>query len=887
MANYDLTYEGSRVQGILDTGDELQTAGYIFRGEATPSTVPGTPTERVVYIGGPGTYNNFGGSITVGAGCICVFKYTGSAWSNQVINTGLSDAISSAINSEATTRSEADTALQNAINSEATTRSEADTALQNAITAINNNIGNGYVFAGVAIPSTSPVTGKVFYLAVQAGTYTNFEDSEETPLAVTAGINILKNTGTGWVLDQVISIDAEPTQGSANLVKSGGVLNSIIQNGPAFDLSAYNAQEGVLATYADLSAALTALNALPADFKQPGMSFKFVLTSDNKYIQARCMAQNFTTDVTQWQGVDDEPTAGSKNLVESGGVEKQVSPLKETLRTGKQLDSFYITDLEGNVVARINASGIQAVEFLIKNGTTLTELLNGKVNVVAGKGLSTNDYTTTDKDKLSALPTNQELQTILSEKASEVDLEEVKSIVKSDYNDEFYITDADGYIILKATANGVEYVKPSGGEIDTSDIKNNAVTEPKIKDGAVTQAKTNLLKGYTLYSIGDSLSVWGYWQERIAALTGCIFDNSKNIDANYPISISGKSSYGLTFENLLWQAKNLISQNVITNQGENTIIILENGNDQNQTQTFDKAARTYIPGNVVDAGLLADFSNTVLQNIPSAQRTLNTVLKVLAVKNGTNLKITTLPTREGDVSIYTQNATGHSTHYIHVIPQATPQATMEYVLDKILEYSYLGIEDTLGADRESVNFANQLSDNTDPEVVFEDVDNTGMQVAISHTEDARKSYAMYFKGTSIEDAQWAVTSNWQQGITFSEGIKSGLQLLKTTYPKAKIFMTMFPLFNAVQSDFLNANGTYDHNAFYNTDYDTKCRALLEAYKEVATFYNIPLINVRDLCNINLDNMNEYYYNNNPHPKNRNCYNPIADVIAKQLITYLV
>ena len=234
MANYDLTYEGSRVQGILDTGNSLKDAGYIFRGEATPSTVPGTPTERVAYIGGPGTYTNFGSSITVGAGCICVFKYTGSAWSNQVINTGLSDAISS----------------------EATTRSEADTALQNAITAINNNIGNGYVYAGVATPSTSPVTGKVFYLAVQAGTYTNFGNA-----VVTAGLNVIKYNGSAWSVDQAIAIDAEPTQGSDHLVKSGGVLNSIIQNGPAFDLSAYNAQGGVLATYADLSAALTALNA--------------------------------------------------------------------------------------------------------------------------------------------------------------------------------------------------------------------------------------------------------------------------------------------------------------------------------------------------------------------------------------------------------------------------------------------------------------------------------------------------------------------------------------------------------------------------------------------------------------------------------------------------
>ena len=262
MANYDLTYEGSRVQGILDTGNSLKDAGYIFRGEATPSTVPGTPTERVAYIGGPGTYTNFGSSITVGAGCICIFKYTGSAWSNQVINTGLDSAVNT---------------------------------LQSAITAINNNIGNGYVYAGVATPSTSPVTGKVFYLAVQAGTYTNFGNA-----VVTAGLNVLKKNGSAWSVDQVIAIDAKPTQGSANLVKSGGVLNSIIQNGPAFDLSAYNAQGGVLATYADLSAALTALNALPADFKKGGMSMKFVLSSDNKYVQYRLMADEFTTDTTQW-----------------------------------------------------------------------------------------------------------------------------------------------------------------------------------------------------------------------------------------------------------------------------------------------------------------------------------------------------------------------------------------------------------------------------------------------------------------------------------------------------------------------------------------------------------------------------------------------------------
>jgi hypothetical protein len=79
------------------------------------------------------------------------------------------------------------------------------------------------------------------------------------------------------------------------------VLGSIIQNGPAFDLSAYNAQGGVLATYADLSAALTALNALPADFKKGGMSIKFVLSSDNKYVQYTLTKSSWSININDWE----------------------------------------------------------------------------------------------------------------------------------------------------------------------------------------------------------------------------------------------------------------------------------------------------------------------------------------------------------------------------------------------------------------------------------------------------------------------------------------------------------------------------------------------------------------------------------------------------------
>ena len=240
------------------------------------------------------------------------------------------------ITNEATARGNADTALSNRLGStitaentaadqigaEAEARAAADTALQGLINGINTKLAEGYLYAGIATAATNPgtPTGKVFYLALTAGTYTNFGST-----VVSQGINILKYNGSAWSLDAFIGIDDELTPGSNKLPKSGNVLENIIKNGPAFDLSAYNAQDGVLATYADLDAALTALNDIPADFKKGGMSFKFVLTSGNNYIQARLMANSFTTDAAQWQAVDSEPTANSKNLVESGGVAEKIS----------------------------------------------------------------------------------------------------------------------------------------------------------------------------------------------------------------------------------------------------------------------------------------------------------------------------------------------------------------------------------------------------------------------------------------------------------------------------------------------------------------------------------------------------------------------------------
>lgn len=122
-----------------------------------------------------------------------------------------------------------------------------------------------------------------------------------------------------------------------------------------FDISAYHAN----ATYTDLAAALgTNGDNVPSSLHKGGMSIKFVQSSvqssDNKYVQYRLMSNTFNTTVTNWQGVDKEPTAGSDNLVKSGGVFGAIKPLDEAINgTSNSVDTT-ITFVGGVTISGIN-----------------------------------------------------------------------------------------------------------------------------------------------------------------------------------------------------------------------------------------------------------------------------------------------------------------------------------------------------------------------------------------------------------------------------------------------------------------------------------------------------------------------------------------------------
>jgi hypothetical protein len=87
MADYDLQYQDNYIDALLATANELKNAGFIYKGVATPSTNPGTPTERVAYLASePGTYTNFGG-IVIASGLYSL-TYAGGTWTGTQISAG-------------------------------------------------------------------------------------------------------------------------------------------------------------------------------------------------------------------------------------------------------------------------------------------------------------------------------------------------------------------------------------------------------------------------------------------------------------------------------------------------------------------------------------------------------------------------------------------------------------------------------------------------------------------------------------------------------------------------------------------------------------------------------------------------------------------------------
>lgn len=196
--------------------------------------------------------------------------------------------------------------------------------LQNALNNIITNVGENATFAGIATPTTNPGTpdGPVFYIATTAGSYSNFGSLE-----VSKGETAILQWNNGTWTKNAIKPMAE------------------FEIGIIYDVSANN--DG--AVFESLQALLSSSNLdtlIPTSVRHGGMSIRFIQSSDNKYEQFRCIANEFTTDVTKWQNVG--------NFLE----EKETSYSEENV-------AGYITDKNKAIIVKINKDG--SINRLVEN----------------------------------------------------------------------------------------------------------------------------------------------------------------------------------------------------------------------------------------------------------------------------------------------------------------------------------------------------------------------------------------------------------------------------------------------------------------------------------------------------------------------------------------
>ena len=190
---------------------------------------------------------------------------------------------------------------------------------------VDNSVTTDKLDSG-AVTAAKIVDGAVTSGKINSGAVTTGKIADEavTEDKLANGAVTTDKLSDGMIEEIQTITDAEPTSGSVKPVQSGGVYNELAL-GAVYDVSAKNPTAGSNSDgkWESLSALLSDANLsilIPTSVRKGGMSIKFIQSSDNKYVQYRLMSDTFNTTVANWQGVDDEPTDGSDNLVKSGGI---------------------------------------------------------------------------------------------------------------------------------------------------------------------------------------------------------------------------------------------------------------------------------------------------------------------------------------------------------------------------------------------------------------------------------------------------------------------------------------------------------------------------------------------------------------------------------------
>lgn len=316
----------------------------------------------------------------------------------------------------------------------------------------------------------------LYYNGSIASSTNTWEDGDVLDLYYD-GINfnarsVVEKFATGEKVKNV-GIDAEPIADSKNLVESGGIKKELVL-GAVYDVSAKNPTAGSTndGKWESLSTLLSDASIdtlIPTSVRRGGMSIKFIQSSDNKYMQYRLTADEWSVDTNNWAIVDDGVYVDNPEFI------------------------YVKTDAKGNILFGIKVDGEpyfgvgcpkQVKEYIIDN------FANIKVDKEEGKSLIDADYAEgvsqienlefvevhTDADNKilygvkqdgdfyfgagipsqiqKKLDSKVEADEIVEFVADKVDKEEGKSLIDADYASSQSVVETPEYIEAKTDSEG-------------------------------------------------------------------------------------------------------------------------------------------------------------------------------------------------------------------------------------------------------------------------------------------------------------------------------------------------------------------------------------------------------------------------------------------------
>ena len=224
---------------------------------------------------------------------------------------------------------------------------------------------DGFAYAGLASPTTDPITGKVFYIATVPGTYTHFGN-----ISVGFGLSILKYDDDSWVCDVV---DSSTIKTKNDEFTTGAVIKILSESGTEFfpktsESAVVDSSGLVLALKLDMFKSLINSNrasimlnnnrtsnvtkSVDTGFYVTDSNGNVVLKYDSDGLDALSISDHFLNFVSQELDIDAAITLVGKMRSDVLKISSKTSEIGKSLDTG-----LFVTDAYGKVVTKYDGSG--------------------------------------------------------------------------------------------------------------------------------------------------------------------------------------------------------------------------------------------------------------------------------------------------------------------------------------------------------------------------------------------------------------------------------------------------------------------------------------------------------------------------------------------------